>query len=271
MMGNNSHIKLALKTESLSKTFIKMGNTTIGKDFLLIAGPCCVEEEYTTLKIAEKIADLGIQFFRAGAFKPRTSPYSFQGYAHQGLKILNKVKQETGLHIVTEALDIDIIDEVAGVADIIQVGSRNMSNSRLLKKAASIDKPILLKRGFSATLEEFLLAAEYILYAGNPDVILCERGIRTFDSHCRFTLDIAAVPSLSELTHLPVIVDPSHAAGRRSVVPALCCASIAAGADGLIIESHIEPEKALCDKEQTINIAELDKIRCQIDFFRQAH
>lgn len=258
---------LALKKNPEHKTEIMIGDVTIGKNFLLIAGPCSVEDEETMLRIARKLVKLGIKFFRAGAFKPRSSPYSFQGLEEEGLKILGKIKEQTGLKIVTEVISCDVVEKVAEVADILQVGTRNMDNTSLLKKLGQQRKPVLLKRGIAATLDELLMAAEYILLGGNEKVILCERGIRTFDNHCRFTLDIAAIPSLQQITHLPVIVDPSHASGRRELVLPLSRAIMAVKADGLLIEVHEQPEAAYSDEEQTISIDSLKGFISDKDFF----
>lgn len=258
--STDSKSQLTLKKNQNDKTIISIGNINIGNDFLFIAGPCSVEKEDTTLRIAEQLAKKGISFFRAGAYKPRTSPYSFQGLGEDGLKILEKVKNKIGLNIVTEVLDESTLESIVQVTDLLQVGSRNMDNYSLLKKIGRQKKPVLLKRGMSSTLNEYLMAAEYIMSEGNSKVILCERGIRTFDDHCRNTLDIAAVPSLQRLTHLPIIVDPSHAAGDRNLVIPLAKAAIAVGADGLIIETHITPDKAWSDAKQTISIDQLSVI-----------
>ncbi|GJM07064.1 MAG: hypothetical protein DHS20C10_07980 [marine bacterium B5-7] len=244
-------------------TRITIGNHVIGRDFTWIAGPCSVEAADITFRLAEQVANLEIPFFRAGAYKPRTSPYSFQGLGSEGVEILNQVKQQFGLAVVTEVIDAALLDEISAVADILQIGARNMGNTRLLKAVGQSKTPVLLKRGMSATLEEYLQAAEYILVAGNPNVILCERGIRTFDTHCRFTLDIAAVPNLRRLSHLPVLVDPSHAAGTQTLVAPLAKAAVAAGAQGLMIEIHDDPKNAYSDGLQAIHpdeLAELMKV-----------
>jgi 3-deoxy-7-phosphoheptulonate synthase len=223
-----------------------------GEHFGLIAGPCTVESRDQLLDTARIVKDSGGSLLRGGAYKPRTSPYSFQGLGEAGLKLLAQAKEETGLPIVTEVMDVRDLDAVLEVADVLQIGARNMQNYGLLTEAGRSKRPVLLKRGLSATLEELLMAAEYILKEGNSDVILCERGIRTFETAYRFTLDIMAVPVLKELTHLPVIVDPSHAAGRRDLVVPLSLAAAAAGADGLIVEIHPEPEQAICDGPQAL-------------------
>jgi 3-deoxy-7-phosphoheptulonate synthase len=218
-----------------------------------IAGPCSVESEEAIVETARQLKAAGVQFLRGGAYKPRTSPYAFQGYGEYGLELLAIARQETGLGIVTEIMDAADLEKVAEVADIIQVGARNMQNFTLLKKVGTQSKPILLKRGLSATIEEWLMAAEYILAAGNPQVILCERGIRTFDSkYTRNVLDLASIPVLRQLTHLPIIIDPSHATGKAEYVPPMALAAIAAGADALMIEVHPNPAKALSDGPQSL-------------------
>lgn len=235
------------------KSIIKVGNASIGGDDLaIIAGPCAVESIEQVFKVAEIVAASGAKFFRGGAFKPRTSPYAFQGKGEDGLKILADVRDQYGLNIVTEAMDEHGIDLVEKYGDCIQIGARNMQNFSLLKYAGKTRKPILLKRGLSATLDEFLLAAEYIMAEGNYDVILCERGIRTFADHARNTLDLSIVPAIHRVSHLPVIVDPSHGTGRNYMVNPLARAGVAVGADGLIIEVHPCPEEALCDGAQAL-------------------
>jgi len=235
------------------KSAIKVGNAVIGDGSLaMIAGPCAVESEDQVFKVAEVVAASGAKFFRGGAFKPRTSPYAFQGKGEEGLQILAQVREQFGLNIVTEAMDERGIDLVVKYGDCIQIGARNMQNFSLLKYAGQTRKPILLKRGLSATLDEFLLAAEYIMSEGNYDVILCERGIRTFADHARNTLDISIVPAIRRLSHLPVIIDPSHASGHNYMVEPLARAGVAVGADGLIIEVHPCPEEALCDGAQAL-------------------
>jgi 3-deoxy-7-phosphoheptulonate synthase len=228
------------------------GRRVGGDHFALIAGPCTVESREQTLTTARVVESAGASMLRGGAFKPRTSPYSFQGLGVEGLAILQEAREDTGLPLATELMDARHVEAVLDVADVIQIGARNMQNFLLLSEVGKTDKPVLLKRGPSASIEELLMAAEYILKEGNPRVILCERGIKTFERSTRFTLDIAAVPVLQEETHLPVIVDPSHAAGRRELVPALARAAVAAGADGIIVEAHPEPERALCDAPQQI-------------------
>lgn len=223
-----------------------------GNEIVIIAGPCAIESEEDTLKIARFLKKSGCHVFRGGAFKPRTSPYSFQGLGDQGLSILKRIRNEVGMLVVTEAMEVQDIDKVAEVADMIQVGTRNMSNFRLLKHLGSIKKPILLKRGMSSTIKEFLMAAEYLLAHGNFNVVLCERGIRTFEDYTRFTLDINAIPAVKHLSHLPIIVDPSHGTGKWRLVEPVACAGIAAGADGLIIEVHDDPMHALSDGSQAL-------------------
>ena len=234
-------------------THIHVGDAVFGNgSFPVIAGPCAVESEKQVLSIAKSVKDAGATVFRGGAFKPRTSPYSFQGLGKKGLLFLAKVREETGLPIATEVMDIETFDLVEEYADLIQIGSRNMQNFSLLKRAGNSDKPILLKRGMAATLSEWLMAAEYILEQGNTRIILCERGIRTFVRHSRNTLDLSVVTAAKQESHLPVIVDPSHAAGVRDQVISLAYASAAMGADGLMIEVHNHPEDALSDGAQSL-------------------
>jgi 3-deoxy-7-phosphoheptulonate synthase len=250
-----------LKPYKLSSTQFKHGERSVldiggrkigGSSFAMIAGPCTVESREQTLETARVVRDAGGTLFRGGAYKPRTSPYAFQGLGQEGLRLLAEAKAETGLPIVTELMDQRDIEPILEVADVIQIGARNMQNYTLLTQVGRCGRPVLLKRGLSATLEELLMAAEYILKEGNPNVILCERGIRTFETAYRFTLDLMAVPVLKELSHLPVIVDPSHAAGRRDLVLPLSLAAAAAGADGLIVEVHPHPETAICDGPQQL-------------------
>jgi 3-deoxy-7-phosphoheptulonate synthase len=227
-----------------------------GGHFGLIAGPCTVESREQTLETARAVHEAGATMLRGGAFKPRTSPYSFKGLGLEALAILEEAREETGLPLVTELMDPRHLEAVIGTTDVVQIGARNMQNFFLLSEVGRGDKPVLLKRGPSASVEELLMAAEYILKEGNPRVILCERGIKTFEHSTRYTLDIGAIPVLKEETHLPVIVDPSHAAGRRELVPALARAAVAAGADGIIVEAHPLPEKALCDGPQLLRASE---------------
>jgi 3-deoxy-7-phosphoheptulonate synthase len=247
-------------------TVLEIGGRRIGGDhFSLIAGPCTVESRDQVMTTARAVRDAGGSLFRGGAYKPRSSPYSFQGLGQEGLRLLAEAREETGLPIVTELMDARDIEPVLEVADVIQVGARNMQNYALLSEIGRSGKPTLIKRGLSSTLEELLMAAEYILKEGNPNVILCERGIRTFETAYRFTLDITAIPALKEMTHLPVIVDPSHAPGRRSLVPALSMAAAAAGADGIIVEVHPEPEEAICDGPQQLHTDGLDEYVARLE------
>ena len=236
-----------------------------GIEPVVIAGPCAVENREQLLATAQGVQTAGAQILRGGAFKPRTSPYQFQGLGIEGLHLLNEARQLTGLPVITEVMEPNLVDIVAQHADILQIGSRNMQNFPLLLAAGrhSLQRPVLLKRGLSSTIDEWLLAAEYIVAAGNPNVILCERGIRSYDPQTRNVLDLTCVPLLRELTHLPVIVDPSHATGRSTLVPTMSRASIAAGAHGLIIEVHTDPSTALCDGQQSITPEQLQKIISQ--------
>jgi 3-deoxy-7-phosphoheptulonate synthase len=235
------------------KSIVKVGSSTIGGgELAMIAGPCALENHEQVFAVAKVVAESGAKFFRGGAFKPRTSPYAFQGMGEDGLKILSEVRERYGLNIVTEAMDEQGVDLVEKYGDCIQIGARNMQNFSLLKYVGQTRKPVLLKRGLAATLDEFLLAAEYIMAEGNYDVILCERGIRTFANHARNTLDLSIVPAIRRLSHLPVIVDPSHGTGHTYMVNPLARAGIAVGADGLIIEVHPCPELALCDGAQAL-------------------
>lgn len=256
--------KLVSRETRHESTTFALGKTIIGKDFTLIAGPCSVEAKDITFRIAEKLQHMGVKFFRGGAFKPRTSPYAFQGLAEQGLTILAAVKQRFDMQIVTEVVDTETLPMVAEIADIIQVGTRNMSNTSLLKALGKINKPVLLKRGLAATIEELLLAAEYIMSAGNYRVIFCERGIRTFNNYTRNTLDVAAIPYLRAHSHLPVFADPSHAAGITSLVTPLALAATAAGAQGLIIEVHDDAARAYSDGQQALHPDQLARIISKI-------
>ena len=255
------HVVPILKPYKLASSQFKKGERSVldiagrrigGPHFLTIAGPCTVESREQLLESAQVVRDAGAQLLRGDAYKPRTSPYSFQGLAEAGLRLLQDAKEETGLPVVTELMDVRDLEAVLEVADVIQLGARNMQNYTLLTEVGRAGRPVLLKRGLSATLEELLMAAEYILKEGNDAVLLCERGIRTFEPAYRFTLDLMAVPVLKELSHLPVIVDPSHAAGRRDLVQPLSLAAAAAGADGVIVEIHPEPEAAICDGPQAL-------------------
>lgn len=253
--------KLASRDFKAEDTNIDIrGNVIGGKKIQVIAGPCAVESRTMIISIAEKVKDAGASFLRGGAFKPRTSPYSFQGLGEEGLKYLSEAREKTGLPIVTELMDPRDIKVIVKYADIVQIGARNMQNFRLLLEIGTCDKPVLLKRGLSSTIKEWLMAAEYIMSRGNQKVILCERGIRTFETATRNTLDISAVPLLKQLTHLPVVVDPSHGVGKWDLVAPMSKAAIAAGADGLIIEVHINPEEALSDGEQSIKPSAFKKL-----------
>lgn len=245
--------KLASKKFQNEKTIVDIDGVRVGgKKIVIMAGPCVVEDKKSLLETANFIKSLGVDILRGGAFKPRTSPYSFRGLKEKGLKMLAEVKEQTGLKIVTEVMTPTDVKMVADYADILQVGTRNMQNYQLLDMLGKCDKPVLLKRGMASTVQEWLLSAEYILSQGNPEVILCERGIRTFETSLRNTLDLSVVPLLNELTHLPVVVDPSHATGKRSLIGPMSKAAIAAGADGIIIEVHPHPENALSDGEQSL-------------------
>lgn len=236
---------------------VQVGNIVFGRDLVVIAGPCSVEGRDQLLRAAEGVAAAGAHMLRGGAFKPRTSPYSFQGLAEEGLKYLAEARDETGLAVVTEVMSPEMVPMVAEYADVLQIGTRNMQNFSLLSAVGTAGKPVLLKRGMMSTIEEWLLSAEYILSNGNPDVILCERGIRTFETATRNTLDISAVPAVKELSHLPILVDPSHSTGKRSLVAPVSRAAVAAGADGLIIEVHPDPDNAQSDGYQSITPAQL--------------
>ena len=250
-----------IKTNSVIK--IGKGDNQVafgGKEIPLIAGPCAIETAETALAIAEKVKEAGIKVFRGMLFKPRSSPYSFQGIGKNGLEILDEIKRRTGLLIVTEVRESSEADLVSDHVDVFQIGTRNMSNFQLLKHVGQTNKPVILKRGMGSNIVELLCAAEYILSYGNPNVILCERGIRTFEQYTRFGLDIAAIPSVKELSHLPIIIDPSHSSGKSSLVSALTMAGIAAGADGVIMEVHDDPEKAFSDGTESITPSQLKEL-----------
>jgi len=248
-----------------AKTEITVRGTTIGgNEFVVMAGPCSVESESQILESAEIVARAGAKLLRGGAFKPRTSPYDFQGLELEGLKLLDKARKATGLGIITEVMSDRDVDLVAEYADILQIGARNMQNFALLKTLGKCGRPVLLKRGMSSTVKELLMSAEYVVAHGNPNVILCERGIRTFETVTRNTCDIAAIAALNELTHLPVILDPSHATGKRSLVPALSRAGVAIGADGLIVEMHPHPEKAMSDGAQSLDPIQFAKMMADL-------
>ncbi len=243
----------SLENTKNKRTTISVSDVTIGKDLIVMAGPCSVESEKQTIEIAHQVKKAGANILRGGAFKPRSSPYSFQGLGIQGLRILEKAKKETGLPVVTEVLDPRDVSWICEYADILQIGTRNMQNYSLLIEVGKVKTPVLLKRGMYSTLGEWLNCAEYIMSEGNPNVILCERGIRTFETYTRNTLDLSVVPSIKEVSHLPVIVDPSHGTGRLSLVEPMCIASLAAGADGLMVEVHNKPAEALCDGDQSMS------------------
>ncbi|MFM8270856.1 MAG: 3-deoxy-7-phosphoheptulonate synthase [Gemmata sp.] len=257
--------KLASREMRREDTVIELAQGTVGpKSFTLIAGPCSVESEDLMLKTSEHLMSRGIRFLRAGAFKPRSSPYSFQGLGLEGLRILEKCRAKTGIGVVTELMDTEHASAVEESADIIQIGTRNMQNFSLLKRVGKCRKPVLLKRGMSSTLEEWLMAAEYIMAGGNYQVILCERGVRTFSDHSRNTLDLSVIPPAKAACHLPLFVDPSHGTGKRAYVPAMALASLAAGADGLLIEVHPEPDRAMSDGAQTLDFAALDALLARL-------
>ena len=246
-------------------TIVDVGGVKVGgPELVVMAGPCSVETKEQCFAIAERVSQAGAKIFRGGAFKPRTSPYSFQGLGEDGLKILAEVRDRFGLKIVTESIDTETLPLVAKYADIVQIGARNMQNFSLLKKAGKAGKPVLLKRGISATLEELLMAAEYIMAEGNHDVILCERGVRTFADHTRNTLDLSAIPFVKRNSHLPIIADPSHGTGRREKVLPLTRASVAVGSDGIMVEVHHQPEKALSDGAQSISPDMFDQLMAEV-------
>ncbi len=257
--------KLVSREFKPEDTIVRVGDVLIGNGHLTImAGPCAIESEAQALTIAAHVKKAGAHIFRGGAFKPRTSPYSFQGLGEKGLKILAKVREETGMPVVTEVMDEENFDLVQEYADIIQIGTRNMQNFSLLRRAGQARKPVLLKRGMSAVVDEWLMAAEYILEGGNTDVILCERGVRTFVKHSRNTLDLSAVPVVRRESHLPIIVDPSHAAGRRDQVVPLSRAAVAADAHGLMVEVHHEPDKAMSDGAQSLYPEQFESLCRQV-------
>jgi 3-deoxy-7-phosphoheptulonate synthase len=270
--GVESAVRISAPYKFVSREFrpqrssVQIGsNVEIGGDeFVMMAGPCSVESEKQILETAEAVAAAGARVLRGGAFKPRTSPYDFQGMEEAGLKLLRKAREATGLAIVTEVMSDRDVDLIAQYADCMQVGARNMQNFALLKALGSCGRPVLLKRGMSSTIKELLMSAEYIVAHGNPNVILCERGIRTFETATRNTCDIAAIPVLNELTHLPVILDPSHATGKRSLIPALSRAGVAIGADGLIVEVHPCPEKAVSDGAQSLTLPDFRRMMAEL-------
>jgi 3-deoxy-7-phosphoheptulonate synthase len=258
--------RLAARRSRAGDTAIEVGDRAIGGgSFALIAGPCAIETRDETLAIARVVRDAGATMLRGGAYKPRTSPYAFQGLGQAGLQILADARAETGLPVVTEVMDVRDVEAVAAVADMVQIGARNMQNYALLTEVGRTRVPVLLKRGLSSTIDELLMAAEYVLKEGNPGVVLCERGIRTFETAYRFTLDLAAVPVLKSLSHLPVIVDPSHAAGRRDLVEPLALAAAAVGADGIIVEIHPDPDNAVCDGPQSLRCDDFARFAARVE------
>ena len=259
--------KLVSRDAKEEDTLIRFPSTDAGfggRDLSIIAGPCSIESREQAFAIAERVARAGARFFRGGAYKPRTSPYAFQGLGEEALQIMAEIRDRFGLRIVTEAIDNESLDLVAEYADVIQIGARNMQNFSLLKKAGRMRKPVLLKRGMSATLEEFLMAAEYILSEGNYQVVLCERGVRTFADHTRNTLDLSIVPAVQKASHLPILVDPSHGTGKRDKVLPLSRAAVAVGADGLIVEVHNDPDRALSDGMQSLLPDQFDELMAEI-------
>jgi 3-deoxy-7-phosphoheptulonate synthase len=253
-----------IKEESTVIRFPRTNATIGGPGLAIIAGPCAIESREQAFAIAERVSRAGAQFFRGGAYKPRTSPYSFQGLGEEGLRIMAEVRQQFGMKIITEAIDHESLDLVEEWADVIQIGARNMQNFSLLKRAGRARKPILLKRGMSATLEEFLMAAEYVMSEGNYNVALCERGVRTFADHTRNTLDLSVVPAVQRLSHLPILVDPSHGTGKRNKVIPLSRAAVAVGADGLLVEVHHRPDQALSDGPQSLLPDQFDELMAQV-------
>jgi len=253
-----------VKPDNTVITFPGSSATIGGRELAIIAGPCGIESREQAFAAAERVAQAGAQFFRGGAFKPRTSPYSFQGMGEEGLKIMAEIRERFGLLVVTEAVDYESLELVEKYGDLIQIGARNMQNFSLLKRAGRSRKPVLLKRGISATLEEFLMAAEYIMSEGNYNVVLCERGVRTFVDHTRNTLDLSVVPAVQRLSHLPIIADPSHGTGKRDKVTPLARAAVAVGADGLMVEVHHDPDKALSDGMQSLYPDQFDELMGQV-------
>ena len=261
-------ITLDLRPE---KTVVSVGDARIGADELaIVGGPCAVESHAQAFAVAETVKRSGAKFFRGGAFKPRTSPYAFQGLGEEGLKILAEVREVYGLKIVTEALDEAGVDLIERYGDMIQIGARNMQNFSLLRRAGRSHLPVLLKRGLAATLEEWLLAAEYIMAEGNYQLVLCERGVRTFAQHTRNTLDFAAIPAVRRISHLPILVDPSHGTGKNYMVAPMARAAIAAGADGVLVEVHNQPEHALCDSTQALNLKQYEQLVNEVHILHDA-
>lgn len=258
--------KLASRAFDPEPSIVEIGDTQIGGDKLaIIAGPCAVEDREQVLKVARYLKSTGVDFIRGGAYKPRSSPYSFQGLEEEGFKLLAEAREETGLLVVSEVISTEFLDQAAQYVDVIQIGARNMQNFQLLREVGRIDKPVILKRGLSSTIEEWLNAAEYIMNEGNYDVILCERGIRTFETYTRNTLDLSSVPLIKEISHLPIIVDPSHGTGKASLVTPMSRAAVAAGADGLMIEVHPDPKCALSDGPQSLDFEAFSGLMEEID------
>lgn len=255
-----SGYKLVSRETHDEPSVFPIAGARVGQGFTMIAGPCSVEDERMIIETAQHLVQRGVKLLRGGAYKPRTSPYAFQGLGAQGLQLLAKARQETGIGIVTEVLDVETAARVEEVADVLQVGTRNMQNYALLRRLSKASKPVLLKRGMAATVDEWMLAAEYILSGGNRQVILCERGVRTFADHTRNTLDLSIVPVVKHLSHLPILIDPSHGTGRSEYVPAMSRAALAAGADGLIVEVHPDPPNALSDGQQSLSFEQFDEM-----------
>jgi 3-deoxy-7-phosphoheptulonate synthase len=253
-----------IKQENTVISFPGSDATIGGRSLAVMAGPCAIESREQAFAIAERVHRAGAQFFRGGAYKPRTSPYSFQGLGEEGLRIMAEIRERFGLRIVTEAVDNESLELVEKYADVVQIGARNMQNFSLLKRAGRAHKPVLLKRGMSATLEEFLMAAEYVMSEGNYNVVLCERGVRTFADHTRNTLDLSLVPAVRRLSHLPIVVDPSHGTGKRNKVTPLSRAAVAVGADGLMVEVHNDPDRALSDGMQSLYPQQFDELMDQV-------
>jgi 3-deoxy-7-phosphoheptulonate synthase len=253
-----------VKEENTVLRFVGTDATIGGKNLAVIAGPCAIESRDQAFAVAERVARAGAQFFRGGAYKPRTSPYTFQGLGEAGLRIMAEIRDRFGMKIITEAIDNESLELVADYADVIQIGARNMQNFSLLKRAGRAKKPVMVKRGMSATLEEFLMAAEYVMSEGNYQVVLCERGVRTFADHTRNTLDLSIVPAVQRLSHLPIVVDPSHGTGKRNKVTPMSRAAVAVGADGLIVEVHNQPDKALSDGAQSLYPEQFEELMVQV-------
>jgi 3-deoxy-7-phosphoheptulonate synthase len=262
--------ELRLVKKKSRKKVVKIGNVEVGKGIIIIAGPCAVESKYQLFKIAKAVKKLGASILRGGAFKPRTSPYSFQGLGKEGLEILAEIREKVGMPIVTEVMSVNDVEVVSKYVDALQIGARNMQNFPLLKEVGKTKMPVILKRGFGCTIEEWLAAAEYVLLEENENVILCERGIRTFENLTRFTLDISSIPIVKQLTSLPIIVDPSHAAGKAELVEPLALASIAAGADGIMVEVHYNPKNALSDGKQSLTIPQFKSLMKKIERLKSA-